>query len=62
MGANRQGSVLSSHSPQVIRCGSVAKHLRDGTPAEIVSEWLNVSPEVLNQRYDERTEREVMEI
>ena len=52
----------SSHSPHAIRRGSITQHLRDGTPGEIVTERMNVSAAILDQHYDERTEREKMEI
>jgi len=52
----------SSRSPHGIRRGSITQHLRDGTPQEIVSDRANVSSEILDQHYDERSEREKMEI
>ncbi|MFB6189867.1 MAG: tyrosine-type recombinase/integrase [Halapricum sp.] len=52
----------SSRSPHGIRRGSITDHLRNGTPQEIVSERSNVSKGVLEQHYDERTEREKMQI
>jgi len=52
----------SSRSPHPVRRGSITKHLRDGTPQEIVSERSNVSGEILGQHYDERSEREKMEL
>lgn len=58
---NRAGCP-SSHSPHGIRRGSIAEHLRNGTPEEIVSDRANVSSEVLDQHYDERTEREKMQV
>jgi site-specific recombinase XerD len=52
----------SSRSPHPVRRGSITKHLRDGTPQEIVSERSNVSGEILEQHYDQRSEREKMEL
>ena len=52
----------SSRSPHGIRRGSITDHLRDGTPQEVVSDRANVSKDVLEQHYDERTEREKMQI
>lgn len=52
----------SSHSPHGIRRGSITNHLREAVPQEVVSDRSNVSKEILDQHYDERTEREKMEV
>nr|WP_272931348.1 site-specific integrase [Halobacterium noricense] len=52
----------SSRSPHGIRRGALTRMLRDGTPEQVVSDRSDVSGDVLEQHYDQRTERERMEL
>lgn len=51
----------SSRSPHTIRRGSITHHLRKGAPQVVVEGRCNVSSDVLEKHYDERTDREKME-
>jgi len=51
----------SSRSPHGIRRGAITHHLRDGIPEEVVTDRMNVSSDVLDQHYDQRSETERME-
>lgn len=52
----------SSRSPHGIRRGALTRMLRDGTLEQVVSDRSDVSGDVLEQHYDQRTERERMEL
>jgi hypothetical protein len=51
----------SSVSPHGIRRGSVTYSLNNDMPDKVVSDRANVSPDVIEQHYDRRSEREKME-
>lgn len=46
----------SSVSPHAIRRGSITHHLTNDIPDRVVSDRVNVSPDVIDDHYDERTE------
>lgn len=58
---DRVSQCPSSVSPHAVRRGSITAHLRRGAPQRVVEDRANVSDEVLEQHYDERTDREKME-
>ena len=59
---DHRASCPSSRSPHGIRRGSITRHLREGTPRDVVSDRMNVTQEVLDRHYDETTDRERMEL
>lgn len=48
-------------SPHAIRRGSITYHLTEEVPEKVVSDRMNVGPEVLEKHYDQRTEEEKVE-
>ena len=51
----------SSVSPHAIRRGSITHHLNSDVPETAVGDRANVSPEVLEKHYDQRSKKEKME-
>jgi len=55
------GKCPSSVSPHAFRRGSITRHLNSDVPETAVGDRANVSQDVLEQHYDQRSEREKME-
>lgn len=51
----------SSVSPHALRRGSITHHLKEEVPKQVVSDRTNVSPDVLDEHYNEMTHEEQME-
>jgi len=51
----------SSRSPHALRRGSITAHLQDDVPEKAISDRAQVSQDVLEQHYDNRSSREKME-
>jgi site-specific recombinase XerD len=51
----------SSVSPHAMRRGSITHHLKEEVPKQVVSDRTNVSPDVLDEHYNEMSHEEQME-
>lgn len=58
---NHSSKCPDSLNPHAIRRGSITHSLNNDMPDKVVSDRANVSPEVIEQYYDRRSEREKME-
>jgi integrase len=52
----------SSRSCHALRRGAITDHRNRGIPAELVSDRVDATPEVIEEHYDKRTERERMRV
>jgi len=51
----------SSVSPHALRRGGITHHLNNKVPKDVVSDRANVSKDVLDMHYDQRSEQDKME-
>lgn len=52
----------SSSSPHTVRRGYITHELNAGVPIQVVSDRCDVSPEVIEEHYDERSDQEKMQL
>jgi len=55
---NEASKCPDSRSPHALRRGRATKNLNDGMPEEMVSDRMDMSPEVLREHYNEQTSRD----